>query len=261
MGELPTTGRPAVVPQQQIAKLYDGLAAHYDRWAALTETKARRRALRLATVRDGQAVLEVAVGTGLAFAPIVRANPRGRNVGIDLSPGMLAKAEERLRRAGLKNFELSVASAFALPAADASFDTLFNSYMFDLVDERTWPLILEEFRRVLRPGGRLVIVNMTIGERLGSGIYERVYVRAPRLMGGCRGVRLGPSLRGAGFDVRSRAYLQQFLFPSEVILAKAPGDSGERLSESTASSPGIYPWPATPSPGSPEPNTSRENVL
>lgn len=225
MGELPATRRPAVVPQHQIAKLYDGLATHYDRWAALTETKARRRALRLAAIRDGQHVLEVAVGTGLAFEAIVRANPGGRNVGIDLSPGMLAKAEARLRRAGLENFELSVASASALPAAGASFDTLLTSYMFDLVDERAWPLILGEFRRVLRPGGRLVVVNMTIGERFGSGVYERVYDLAPRLMGGCRGVRLSSALLQQGFEVRSRAYVQQFLFPSEVILAKAPHEA------------------------------------
>jgi len=219
----PATRRAAVVPQGEAAKLYDGLATHYDKWAALTETKARRRALRLAAVRDGQDVLEVAVGTGLAFEQIVRANPHGRNVGIDLSPGMLAKAEKRLRDAGLENFALSVGSAFALAAADGSFDTLLNSYMFDLIDEREWPRILAEFRRVLKSAGRLVLVNMTVGERFGSGIYERVYDRSPRLMGGCRGVRLSSSLREHGFEVRSRTYVQQLLFPSEVILARPAG--------------------------------------
>lgn len=215
-----TTRRAAMVPQDEAAKLYDGLARHYDKWAALTETKARRRALRLAAVRDGQAVLEVAVGTGLAFEQIVRANPGGRNVGIDLSPGMLARAEQRLRAAGLANFELAVGSAATLPGAGGSFDVLFNSYMFDLIDETEWPRILGEFRRVLRAAGRLVLVNMTIGERFGSGIYERIYDRAPRLMGGCRGVRLSAPLRAAGFEVRSRTHVQQLLFPSEVILAR-----------------------------------------
>jgi ubiquinone/menaquinone biosynthesis C-methylase UbiE len=217
-----TVRRAAAVPQGEIAKLYDGLAAHYDLWAALTEAKARRRALKLAAVRDGQAVLEVAVGTGIAFEQIVRSNPRGRNVGVDLSPGMLARTRGRLRRAGLTNFELALGSAFALAVADSSVDTLLNGYMFDLVSEAEWPRILSEFRRVLRPGGRLVLMSMTFGERFGSGVFERVSARAPRLMGGCRGVRLTPVLEDQGFVVRSRTYVQQSFFPSEVILARAP---------------------------------------
>jgi len=210
----------AKISQADAPALYDELSKHYDAWAALTESKARKRALRLAAIQDGQHVLEVAVGTGLAFLAIVRTNSNGRNAGIDLSPGMLAKAEKRLHDAGCTNFELSIGSALDLKEADASFDVLLNSYMFDLTDEREWPRILGEFRRVLKPEGRLVMVNMTAGEKFGSGIYRRIYQRSPRLMGGCRGEQLSGPLRAAGFTVRSRRYVQQLLFPSEVILAK-----------------------------------------
>ena len=60
---------------------------------------------------------------------------------------------------------------------------------------------------------------MTRGERFGSGVYAALYRLSPSLMGGCRGVRLEAPLERAGFRVLRREYLQQSLFPSEVILA------------------------------------------
>jgi len=167
-------------------------------------------------------VLEVAVGTGLAFAQIVRRNPSGRNVGIDLSEGMLAKAQKRLARAGLSNFELSTGSALSIDQQDGSFDVVLNNYMFDLLDESDWEKVIDEFYRVLKPGGKLVLVNMTAGERPGSGLYDRIYNVSPKLMGGCRGVRMTDSLLQYGFSVQRREYYQQFLFPSEVIVATRP---------------------------------------
>jgi len=208
----------ARLSQGNIAALYDKLAGLYDIWGHLTESKARNRALELASIRPGEHVLEVAVGTGLAFLHVVRGNPNGRNVGIDISQGMLSKAERRLRKAGLLSYELSVGSALAIREKTNSFDLLMNNYMFDLLDEHEWPQVLAEFHRVVKPEGRLVFVNMTFGEKLGSGIYERVYRRSPSLMGGCRGVRLSEVLQRNGFFVHLREYFQQLLFPSEVIL-------------------------------------------
>jgi ubiquinone/menaquinone biosynthesis C-methylase UbiE len=79
--------------------------------------------------------------------------------------------------------------------------------------------ILVEFRRVLKKGGKLILVNMTEGERWGSRIYDWLYDRSPRLMGGCRGVKLSAKLQEHGFVVEVREYYQQLLFPSEVIRA------------------------------------------
>lgn len=214
----------AQIPQEEVPRLYDGLAKHYDAWARLTETKARRRALRAAAIRDGESVLEVAVGTGLTFLELAKTNPTGKTVGIDISEGMLTRAKRRLAQAGLPNASLSVGSAFAIEAQDASFDVVLNSYMFDLVAEEQWPEALAEYWRVLKPGGRLVLVNMTRGEKPGSGVFDWLYSRSPRLMGGCRGVRMVKPLEDAGFIVRSRRYVQQMLFPSEVILAVKSGE-------------------------------------
>ena len=111
------------------------------------------------------------------------------------------------------------ATALQLPAKDHSVDVLVNNYMFDLFSFAEMDAVLKEFRRVLKPGGRLVLVNMTIGEQPGSGLYDWIYVLSPKTMGGCRGVRLTPRLQKHRFEVAIREYHQQMLFPSEVILA------------------------------------------
>ncbi len=211
---------PAKISQPEAARLYNSLAKIYDAWGKLTEARARNRVIELAEIKDGQSILEVAAGTGLAFVELVRSNPRGRNVAIDISAGMLEKAKYRLGRAGLSNFEIKIGSAFEIDEPNASIDTVLNNYMFDLLDEPDWPKALREFHRVLKPGGRLVLANMTQGQRTGSGVYERLYRLCPSMMGGCRSVSLSGPLRDCGFEVRLREYHQQFLFPSEVILAR-----------------------------------------
>lgn len=209
----------ARVSQNEIGHVYDGIAGIYDIWGRLTEARARDRALELAEIQDGQHILEVAVGTGLAFYEIVRHNPHGHNLGIDLSKGMLEKAEQRLKALGQANYSLRVGTAFALPLEDESVDILVNNYMFDLIAFEDMERVLAEFKRVLRKGGKLILVNMTEGERWGSQIYDRVYSLSPKLMGGCRGVKLSGKLQEYGFKVDVREYYQQLLFPSEVIRA------------------------------------------
>ncbi len=209
----------ARVPQNEIGHVYDKLAGIYDVWGMRTESRARKRAIELARIENGINVLEVAVGTGLAFYEIVKRNPNGKNTGIDISQGMLKKAEERLKELSEANYTLSIGSAFNLPLEDGSVDVLMNNYMFDLMSEEDMDKALVEFKRVLKKGGRLVLVNMTEGERLGSSIYSYIYNISPKTMGGCRGVKLSDRLINNGFKVATREYHQQMLFPSEVILA------------------------------------------
>jgi ubiquinone/menaquinone biosynthesis C-methylase UbiE len=209
----------ARVSQNEIPGVYDSLSKTYDIWGKLAETRARNRALELADIKDGQNILEVAVGTGLGFYEIVQQNPNGTNMGVDISQGMLQKAKNRLGKLTTANYELKIGNAFNLEAEDARFDLLVNNYMFDLIAFDEMDGILEEFKRVLKKGGKLILVNMTEGESLGSGIYSLLYRISPRSFGGCRGVKLSDRLQQHGFEVKIREYYQQWWFPSEVILA------------------------------------------
>ncbi len=209
----------ARVGQNEIGNLYDKLSGLYDIWGISAESRARRRAIELAGIKDGQNILEVAVGTGLAFYEIVKRNPHGRNAGIDLSDGMLQKAKKRLSRLSGANYSLTRGTAFDLQMETGSLDLLVNNYMFDLISFEDMDKVLAEFRRVLKKGGKLVLVNMTAGETPASKVYDLIYRFSPRMMGGCRGVRLTDKLVQHGFTVERREYVQQMLFPSEVIIA------------------------------------------
>lgn len=211
----------ARIKQGQVPDLYRKIAPTYDLWARLTESKARDRCLEIAAIRDGESVLEVAVGTGLAFEKILRANPTGRNEGIDVTEAMLTRAETRAASSGAKSYRLTVGDAYALDFADSEFDVLINNYMFDLLPENDFPTVLAEFGRVLRPGGRLVLVNMTKGKSWHNRIWEWVYRINPAWLGGCRAVQLLPMLEESEFAKLERLYISQMTFPSEVISAVA----------------------------------------
>jgi ubiquinone/menaquinone biosynthesis C-methylase UbiE len=221
----------ARVPQSDIASVYDRIAPLYNLWARLTESHARNRAIQLAAIANGEDILEVACGTGLCLYQMASLNPAGTNTGIDISPAMLTRARRRMRGLDQDNWSLSLGSAFELDQADQSIDLLMNNYMFDLIPFEDMDSALAEFRRVLKPGGRLVLANMTIGEKAGSRIFESLYNLNPRLMGGCRGVRMAGKLEHHGFKLLYREYVQQMLFPSEVILAKAVAGQKEACSK------------------------------
>ena len=132
---------------------------------------------------------------------------------------MLAKAKMKLSKQENKIYSLEIGSAFDIRMDDGSVDILFNNYMFDLIFFDQMDDVINEFARVLKPGGKLVLVNMTKAEQSGAGLYERIYRISPPLMGGCRGVQMFDLLTEHGFKVITREYVQQMLFPSEVILA------------------------------------------
>jgi ubiquinone/menaquinone biosynthesis C-methylase UbiE len=210
----------AKLDKSDVVEVYTQTAPIYDLWGALTETKARKRALSQAQIQDGEAILEVAVGTGLTFQEILRANPHGKNIGVDLTPAMLEKAKTRIGKSGASNYQLLVGDAYHLDFSDDQFDLAVNNYMFDLLPEKDFIPVLQEFRRVLKPQGRIVLVNMTKGTYFYQRFWELVYRLNPRWLGGCRGVLLSKSLQSAGFTEINRETISQMGFPSEIISAR-----------------------------------------
>jgi ubiquinone/menaquinone biosynthesis C-methylase UbiE len=205
--------------KDKVKRIYARLSYLYNIWGLLTESKAARKALQLANIRDGESILEVAVGTGAMFAQMVRLNPNGRNEGIDLSPDMLAIAKKRLSK-HLSNYTLQVGDAYNLPYPDATFDLIMNNYMFDLLPEEDFSKVLQEFKRVLKTKGRMVITTMTCGRRWYSRIWDQALSKAPWLLAGCRPVSLEDDIRSAAFTRVHSEYISQMTFPSLVIYAE-----------------------------------------
>lgn len=132
---------------------YDRIASAYDALEWMMEFRVRRWWRELwDEVRKGR-VIELGVGTGKNF----RYHPSGINVtGIDLSEKMLARASRRARRLG-STAQLQLADAQQLPYPDGSFDAAVGTFLFCSVPNPV--LGLTETRRVLRPGGRLLLIE------------------------------------------------------------------------------------------------------
>ncbi|MBT8467832.1 MAG: class I SAM-dependent methyltransferase [Deltaproteobacteria bacterium] len=124
----------------------------------LTRFRTWRQAL-LAQVRDDERVLELGVGTGKNIPYY----PNGAGVtAIDLSENMLSRARRRATRLGVE-VALHVDDAQALAFADASFDAVVATFVFCSVPD---PVAgLREARRVLRPGGRLLLLEHVLSEK------------------------------------------------------------------------------------------------
>ena len=211
---------------ERVVGAYTRLAPVYELWARLTEAGPRRRVVELAGVRDGEAVLEVAIGTGALLVELARRNPSGETVGVEPAEGMLAQARKRVAAAGIgRRVQLVRASALALPFEDQRFDVIVNAYMLDLLPRDDIPRALTEFGRVLRPGGRIALSNMTIGERRRHRVWDALYARGINLTANCRGVLAAPVLDELGFEDVRREYTSQLGFPTELVSAKKPDRS------------------------------------
>ena len=108
MPSYPLLSPDAVVPT------YTRIALLHDVHALLCESDAREQALRWAAVQNGETVLEVGVGTGLALQPLVEANPDGWTLGIDRTPAMMRRARRRLAEAPPTAFALRNADLYTL---------------------------------------------------------------------------------------------------------------------------------------------------
>ena len=94
--------------------------------------------------------------------------------------------------------------------------------MLDLLPRDDILRALAEFRRVLRPGGRLVLSNMTKGGPRRHRFWDALYARGLSLTATCRGVLAAPVLAEVGFAEVTREYVAQMLFPTEVVTARKP---------------------------------------
>jgi ubiquinone/menaquinone biosynthesis C-methylase UbiE len=208
--------------QAETVSRYNKIAPLYEFWARLTETKARHRLLQLARPQDGNRVLEVATGTGVQLSALARRNPSGLTVGLELAERMVIETRNRISADHLARIPIVRADALRMPFEDQSFDLVTNSYMLDLLPRELIPRALMEFSRVLRPGGRLVLVNMTKGERPWHRGWDMLYRLGVPLTGNCRGVLAVPVLRELRFEDIEREYIAQMSFPTEVVTARKP---------------------------------------
>ena len=144
----------ADMDNETIAKAYARWAPVYDLVFGAVFERGRHAAIAAAE-RIGGRVLEVGVGTGISLPDYARTT---RLFGVDISEPMLRKARERVTELDLTNVEgLAVMDAADLSFPDASFDVIVAQYVITTVPDPE--AALDEFARVLKPGGEIVLVS------------------------------------------------------------------------------------------------------
>src|SRR5215475_3690106 len=119
----------------------------------------RERMLHFAHLRPGESVLDVGCGTGtLAIAAKRQVGTTGTVYGVDASPEMIARAEKKARKAGVK-VVFKNAFAQSLPFPDAQFDVVLTTVMLHHLSQTARQELAVEIRRVLRPGGRVLAID------------------------------------------------------------------------------------------------------
>jgi ubiquinone/menaquinone biosynthesis C-methylase UbiE len=185
-------------------------------WSWLTESKAAKKAIELADIKNGEHIIEIACGTGMVFKEIVKRNPDGHNLGIDLSPDMLAKARSILTKEDGKKYELRQGDIFNLNIENESYDTLINNFMIDLMPEDTFGQILTIFNKALKPNGTAVISTFSYGKKSVNKFWVWMAKHFPKLLTDCRPVELGDYTKNAGFKIEAEIEISQNTFPSKV---------------------------------------------
>jgi demethylmenaquinone methyltransferase/2-methoxy-6-polyprenyl-1,4-benzoquinol methylase len=190
---------------EQITKYYAWRASNYDAGTAF-EVEHHAEALRLANIQEGQHILDVACGTGRGTAGLAQAvGASGRVDALDLSEAMLDQAHMKIEKLGLSDrVHFKQGNARELPYPDETFDLVYNGYMFDLIPLDGFMPILKEMARVLKPGGKLVLVNMSKPDERKT-FFEKIYERGWAVMP-CRPVLMSGYLQPAGFIEIQRFY-------------------------------------------------------
>jgi phosphatidylethanolamine/phosphatidyl-N-methylethanolamine N-methyltransferase len=153
-----------------------GVAEAYGRWAPVYDLvfgpvfRRGRQAAVVAAEQIGGKILEVGVGTGLSLSSYSRTN---RITGIDISDPMLDKARERVKNLRLSHVQaIEVMDAEALTYEDASFDVVVAQYVVTAIPNPE--KALDEFARVTRPGGEIIITTRVGAETGLRGAIEKL---------------------------------------------------------------------------------------
>lgn len=213
---------PVTRSKKEAQFVYNKMSRWYDFFTA-AEKPYKLAGLRMLDVQAGESVLEIGFGTGECLLALVRlVGEMGAVFGVDLSDGMAVVAQRKLRAADfLLRAHLFCGDAAHLSAQARRFDAVFISFTLELFDTPEIPVVLAEIRRVLKPGGRLVVVSMAKQTPAPVVLrwYEWAHRQFPRWVD-CRPIFVRESVTQAGFWVTRSVQRMMFGLPVEIVAGR-----------------------------------------
>ncbi len=225
---------------KQTQRVYDAIARVYPLSTYFCHRKAHAYTLEHSGIRNGDRVLEIAMGSGEMFRKLVEMNPDGTTIGLDLAPNMAAYSQSRVRRewpdAAAHCGAVDVRS---LPFADASFDAIVCCYLVELLGHEDIYKTLAEVQRVLRPGGRFSLVVIGQNRPIFRVLYRIGGTIARAFWGRLIEAEVPEMMRQSGLEIVDDRYLLQGFYPSRVLISEhalqpayaLAGATGERATK------------------------------
>ncbi len=169
----------------------------------------------LAGLKEGETVLDLGAGAGIdCFLASKKVGPSGRVIGVDMTPEMLDRARDNVRRSGAANIEFRLGEIEHLPAADNSVDVIISNCVINLSPEKD--RVFREAFRVLRPGGRMLVSDIVLSRPLPEALRESVDVYAACVAGAMLRDDYLRAVEAAGF--RRVEVVSETSFPAEAVL-------------------------------------------
>jgi ubiquinone/menaquinone biosynthesis C-methylase UbiE len=202
---------------------YDRLSRWYDLISGRSEKRLTYATLERLSPKNGETVLEIGPGTGHALVHLAQAvEPSGKVYGLDLSPGMLQVARQRVQRAEQAAMvHLIRGDGTSLPFPAGYFDAILISFTLELFDEVEIPVVLAECWRVLKMSARLGVVSLSRqgGVSWMVRAYDWIHRKYPTLVD-CRPIQVSQALEQIGFSVEISELRSLWGLPVEVVIAE-----------------------------------------
>jgi ubiquinone/menaquinone biosynthesis C-methylase UbiE len=215
-----TDALPSTIPVRT-RRVYDALSMVYPMSTFFFHSKAHRLAMEMSGIRDGMRVLEVATGSGEMFQRLVKENPNGSTIGLDLSPNMAARTQRLVRRKFPESrTQCKAVDARYMPFRDESFDAVMCCYLLELLSSDDIVVALQEMYRVLRRRGTFTLVLIGQNTEFFNQAYRVCGSVAPAFWGRQVETRIPDLIESLDFRITGNQPVRQGFYPSRVLTAR-----------------------------------------
>jgi ubiquinone/menaquinone biosynthesis C-methylase UbiE len=153
----------------------------------------------LASLKPGETVLDLGSGAGVdCFLAANKVGPKGKVIGIDMTPEMIDKARENARKGDYANVEFRLGEIENLPVADSSVDVVISNCVINLAPDKS--KVFKETFRVLKPGGRMMISDLVLNRELPDFIKNSIEAYVGCLSGAIMKDDYLAKIKAAGFQ-------------------------------------------------------------